>query len=106
LGLDLETALLLLGQTAFDVYLNEVAFWNGVPARVWGYTMGGYRVLKKWLSYRESAILGRDLTPQEAREVSTTVRRIAALLLLEPQLNTNYAACSTATVPLKNLVAP
>ena len=28
LGLDLETLLLHLGETCFDVYLNDVAFWR------------------------------------------------------------------------------
>ena len=26
---------------------------DAVPAAVWEYTIGGYQVLKKWLSYRE-----------------------------------------------------
>ena len=43
----------------FDVYLNGEAFWRNVPAAVWNYRLGGYQVLKKWLSYREHAILGR-----------------------------------------------
>ena len=35
--------------------------------------------MKKWLSYREHALLGRDLTPAEAREVTAMARRLAAL---------------------------
>jgi len=100
LGMDLEAALSLLGERAVDVYLNEAAFWNGVPSRVWAYTMGGYRVVKKWLSYRETDVLGRDLSKEEAREVTAIVRRIAALLLLETRLDANYAACSSRTVTL------
>lgn len=102
LGLDLETALSHLGETAVDIYLNDVAYWSGVPSRVWTYTMGGYPVLKKWLSYRETDILGRDLLPTEAREVTAIVRRIAALLLLEPQLDANYRASITATINLND----
>jgi hypothetical protein len=29
-----------------------------VPSRVWAYTLGGYQVIKKWLSYREHDVLG------------------------------------------------
>jgi len=58
--------------------------------RVWDYTIGGYQVIKKWLSYREREQLGRALTPDEAREVMNIARRIAAILLLEPALNANY----------------
>ena len=42
-----------------DVYLNEVTYWADVPSAVWEYRLGGYQVLKKWLSYRESKVLGR-----------------------------------------------
>ncbi|MBS3955992.1 MAG: hypothetical protein KGZ40_00450 [Clostridiales bacterium] len=34
------------------MYLNDVACWRCVPANVWRYTIGGYLVIKKWLSYR------------------------------------------------------
>ncbi|MGH9942330.1 MAG: type ISP restriction/modification enzyme [Pyrinomonadaceae bacterium] len=79
-----------LGGQTLDVSLNDVALWSGVPARVWEYTIGGYQVIKKWLSYREHEILGRGLTGEEAREVTRIARRIAALLLLEDELDLNY----------------
>lgn len=91
LGLGLEAVLAALGGTTFDVYLNGLAYWRNVPERVWGYTLGGYQVVKKWLSYREAEVLGRALTADEAREVTAMTRRIAALLLLAPQLDANYA---------------
>ena len=72
----------VLGERAFDVYLNGRAFWRGVPAAVWGYRLGGYQVLKKWLSYRERAVLRRPLRPEEVREFSNAARRIAGILLL------------------------
>ena len=28
------------------MYLNDTAFWGGVPAAVWRYRLGGYQVLK------------------------------------------------------------
>ncbi len=80
----------LLGERTYDVYLNDVAYWLNVPAHVWEYTVGGYQVIKKWLSYRESDLLGRSLTKEEAREVMHIARRIAALLLLDPALDANY----------------
>ena len=89
-----------LGTTTCDVYLNAVVCWRNVPARVWDYTIGGYQVIKKWLSYREQAVLGRALTIDEAREVTQMTRRIAAILLLEPALDRSYAAVKQATVNL------
>ncbi len=69
-----------LGDTTFDVYLNPGAFWRNVPAAVWRYRLGGYQVLKKWLSYRERAILARPLTPEEAQAFADIARRVAAVL--------------------------
>ena len=40
----------VLGETTFDVHLNGRAYWRNVPAAVWDYKLGGYQVLKKWLS--------------------------------------------------------
>jgi hypothetical protein len=90
LGMSAEQAIALLGETCFDVYLNDVAYWRCVPASVWRYTIGGYQVIKKWLSYRERALLGRDLKPEEARYVTEMVRRIVALVLMQPELDANY----------------
>ncbi len=71
-----------LGSTTFDIYLNGHAYWRNVPAAVWGYKLGGYQVLKKWLSYRELTVLGRPLLPSEVQHFAETARRIAAILLL------------------------
>ena len=90
LGMSAEQAIALLGETCFDIYLNDVAYWRCVPANVWRYTIGGYQVIKKWLSYRERALLGRDLKSEEARYVTEMVRRIAALVLMQPKLDANY----------------
>ena len=92
LGLSAEEALAQLGEQAVDVYLNDLAYWRGVPSGVWSYTIGGYQVMKKWLSYREKPLLGRDLKVEEVREVTRMARRIAAILLLQPALDANYLA--------------
>lgn len=96
LGLTPEELLEVFGETTFDVYLNDSAYWKNIPIRVWEYTTGGYRVVKKWLSYREKRVLGRDLSPEEVREVGRIVRRIAATLTLGPRLDANY---ETLTIP-------
>jgi hypothetical protein len=73
-----------------DVWLNDVAYWQTVPTSVWSLTIGGYQVLKKWLSYREQEVLGRALTATEAREVGSIIKRLTALVLVQPQLDANY----------------
>ncbi len=76
----LKESLPTLGGSTFDIHLNERAFWRNVPAAVWNYKLGGYQVLKKWLSYREHTILSRPLTPKEAHHFTNTARRIAAIM--------------------------
>lgn len=83
----------------YDVYLNESCCWKDVPAEVWAFTIGGYQIIKKWLSYREFDLLGRALTPDEAREVTHMARRIAALILLQPTLDENYQQIKSNCYP-------
>ena len=71
----------ILGETTFDIYLNAQAYCRNVPAAVWSYKLGGYQVLKKWLSYRERKILDRALLPEDVQHFTDTARRIAAILV-------------------------
>ncbi|MCS6870420.1 MAG: DNA methyltransferase, partial [Anaerolineae bacterium] len=82
------------GGDNLNIYLNERAYWANVPKAVWAYTLGGYQVLKKWLSYREAKILGRPLRLEEVQEFTNIARRIAALLALSAALDANYRACA------------
>jgi hypothetical protein len=104
-GLELSSDQLfaLLGDKCYDVYLNDRVYWRCVPSRVWEYTLGGYPVIKKWLSYREEPLLGRPLKLDEVREVTQIARRIAAILLMEPALNECYAAVKADTWEWKPL---
>ncbi|MDE2868463.1 MAG: N-6 DNA methylase [Chloroflexota bacterium] len=63
-----------------DVYLNDRAYWKDIPLEVWSYRLGGYQVLKKWPSYRESKVLGRALTFSEVAWFSEVARRTVSLL--------------------------
>ena len=78
----LGDAIATLGDTTCDIHLNNNAHWRNVPTAVWNYKLGGYQVLKKWLSYRETKVLGRPLTAEEAQHFTDTARRIAAVLAL------------------------
>ena len=85
----LGDALPALGETTFDIHLNTRAFWRNVPAAVWSYKLGGYQVLKKWLSYRESSILGRPLHTEEVQHFTDTARRIAAITIEPGRMSRN-----------------
>ena len=73
--------LALTGQTTLDIYLNDHAFWRNVPLPVWRYKLGGYQVLKKWLSYREQGVLGRGLRAEEVLHFAGVARRIGGILV-------------------------
>ena len=77
----MSDALPTLGDNTFDVYLNARTFWRNVPAAVWTYRLGGYQVLKKWLSYREQTVFGEALCPMEIEHFCNIARRISTMLL-------------------------
>ena len=58
-------------------------------------------MLKKWLSYRELPLLGRPLHSEEAAYFSQVVRRIAAILLLGPALDSSYQAILPTAIGLR-----
>lgn len=87
---------------AYDIFLNDDTCWRNVPGPVWDYTIGGYQVIKKWLSYRERPLLGRGLTPDEVRYVMEMARRLAALIALQVSLDDNYRNVIRTTFPRTN----
>jgi len=97
LGIQQDEGLVRLGNTVVDVYLNDLSAWTNVPERVWELYIGGYQVMKKWLSYREYSFLKRPLTLAEAEEVQAMARRLTALCLLQPELDANYHNTKSAT---------
>ena len=98
----------MLGAHTNNVFLNDAAYWRNVPDTVWSFTIGGYQVLKKFLSCREHPLLGRALTLVEVRYVPLVevryvrdvARRLAALRLMAPELDANNRACAAAHRPL------
>lgn len=97
LGIPEEAAIARLGSAVVDLYLNDLCAWTNVPESVWELYIGGYQVMKKWLSYREHGILRRALTLGEAEEVQAIARRLTALCLLQPELDANYLKVKSAT---------
>lgn len=96
-----QAAAALLGARSNDVFLNADAYWRNIPDHVWNFTIGGYQVIKKWLSYRERPLLGRALTAGKVRYVRDVARRLAALCLVGPELDANYRACAAIQPPVQ-----
>ncbi|MDD5168093.1 MAG: hypothetical protein PHN75_04685 [Syntrophales bacterium] len=84
---------------ACDVFLNDTAYWSDVPEAVWEYTIGGYQVIKKWLSYREKPLIGRGLSPEEVRYVTEMARRLTAIVALQTSLDDNYRVAIKMVYP-------
>lgn len=97
LGISQDEGMARLGNTVVDVYLNDLYAWTNVPEKVWELYIGGYQVMKKWLSYREFSFLKRPLTLAEAEEVQGMARRLTALCLLQPELDANYVKVKSNT---------
>ncbi len=62
--------------------MSDQAYWRDVPIEVWEYRLGCYQVLKKWLSYRESKVLGRALSLSVVSRFSEVAWRISGMLVL------------------------
>ena len=92
--ISMERGFELLGQP-LDIYLNGTTHWRAVPEQVWELHIGGYQVIKKWLSYREETLIGRALTKDEAREVTGIVRRLAAIVLMGTNWTQTTRECAT-----------
>jgi len=86
----------MLGATMLDIGMNDASFWRGIPEQVWECRIGGYQVLKKWLSYRDHSIIARPLSAEEVGHMQQVARRIAAVLLLGPELDASYQDCVQA----------
>jgi hypothetical protein len=96
-----------LGDDVIDVFLNDTTYWSGVPEAVWNFKIGGFQVLRKWLSYRECDVLGRALTVAELREFRSIARRLAEIVVAGDELDANYreAAGVIDQDPLPDFVA-
>lgn len=91
MGLHAGAIYVALGIDTCDIFINQNVYWRNVPSRIWEYRIGGYPVLKKWLSYREYDILKRELRCDEVIYFSHMAHRLTTLCLLEGRLDTNFA---------------
>jgi Type ISP C-terminal specificity domain len=74
--------------------------WTGVTRKVADYSLGGFPVVRKWLSYRR----GDRLTDADVETVTEIVRRIGAIIALEADCDSVFAAAQKN--PLQDAAAP
>ncbi len=92
------------GERTGDLFVNNDAYFANVPELVWNYQLGGYPVLKKWLSYRQADRRdGKPLTDDERRWFRQVIQRIAALLAVVPCLNALYQEAAANAFTIEDL---
>lgn len=91
---------------ALDVWINDRVCWRNVPLDVWNTVIGGYPVIKKWLSYREKRVLGRPLRMDEVTYVTDVIRRLKAIILLGDELDASFHACGVSTIKSNSAESP
>ncbi len=65
------------------VYINDEQFFDGVPANVWQYSIGGYQVAHKWLKDRKSQLLTFD----ELKTYGDIIGVLARTILIQEQID-------------------
>lgn len=65
------------------VKINDKQYFEGVPAVVWEYTIGGYQVAQKWLKDRK----GRPLTFNELQAYGNIVAALAETICIQKKID-------------------
>ncbi len=70
------------GQTG-RVQINPTQYFDGVPSKVWNFTVGGYQVCDKWLKDRR----GRELTHDDLQHYKKIVTALGLTIELMAQVD-------------------
>jgi hypothetical protein len=76
--------------------------WRNVSQAIWGYEVGGFQVLPKWLGYRHAST-GHVLTSAEIEYVTMLCRRISALVELEREADNLFELASSVPLDSESL---
>jgi predicted helicase len=76
------------------VYINATQHFEGIEKEVWGYQIGGYQVLKKWLKDRKSRTLSLDDLQHYCR-IATALKKT---MEIQSQIDRIYAKVKEETL--------
>lgn len=82
-----EDCLERLGVNYANGRINKEVWWIDIPGAAWDFTIGGRKVLRKWLSYRDHRVIKRPLTPVEMEQFSDIARRLVMIILIGVKLD-------------------
>lgn len=77
-----------------DVLWGGDSGWRNIPGEIWGYPLGGFPPIAKWLSYR----VGHQLSVADREVVMLLARRVAAIRDLAEQGAAVFAAATAAPI--------
>jgi len=79
-------------EAAQRVYINKVQYFEGISKEVWGYRIGAYQVMEKYLKDRK----GRKLSLDEVNHYMKVARAIHLTIELQEKVDDAYARLDQA----------
>lgn len=79
------------------VHINEDQYFEGIPEEIWGYHIGSYQVLQKWLKERKE----RKLTINDIEYFLKIVDAIRHTLKLQEEIDKLYLMIEKSLIPLR-----
>ena len=79
------------------LYINKTQYFAPLPKEIWGYTIGGYQVCKKWLKDRKE----RQLTLDEIRTYCRIITALGHTMEIQRKLDEFYLLVEKNTLPFE-----
>jgi len=79
------------------VYINLAQFFEGVPAEVWEYMIGGYQVCHKWLKDRKD----RYLSLEEIKTYCRIVTALSKTIAIQAAIDELYPQVEKTLLPIQ-----
>ena len=94
---DLRVDKVTYDQNKARVHINPEKWFEGVPAEVWEYHIGGYQVAEKWVKDRK----GKGLSSEEVAHYTKVVTAIAGTINIQETLDELFKEVETNLLEVK-----
>jgi predicted helicase len=94
---DLRVDKVTYDQNKARVHINPEKCFEGVPAEVWEYHIGGYQVSEKWLKDRK----GKELSSEEVAHYARVITAISETIIIQESLDNLFAEVETSLLEVK-----
>ena len=88
---------LTYGRNKARVHINPEKWFEGAPAEVWEYHIGGYQVSDKWLKDRK----GRSPSSEEVAHYTRVVTAIGEAIIIQKSLDNLFAEVETSLLEVR-----